>query len=382
MRPIRFRQGSSASTRRSTRLAGRQRTLLIAGFALVALALVAAGTAVALRGRGAQHAVAAPAASTSVSETSSALSTASASTDTTMVEVPDLIGMGLAEAKIVLQAAGLVVKVSEDGSATATGSKPLVADQTPEAGTVSAAGSTVRLVVRLVAPSAASVATVTAKANPKAAGRVWVVCIDPGHQAHSNSTPEPIGPGATATKPSVSGGATGVSTGIPESEFALQISMNLKARLEARGIKVVMTRTTNDVNITNSQRAAIANRAHADLFVRVHCDGSTSSAASGVSTLYPADNRWTHAILTPSRAAAKFLQAAVVRSTGAVDRGAIQRSDLSGFNWAKVPSVLIEAGFLSNPVEDRLLASPHYQDKVASGVTSGILAYLATKGRP
>ena len=114
--------------------------------------------------------------------------------------------------------------------------------------------------------------------------------------------------------------------------------------------------------------------------MRVHCDGSTSSAASGVSTLYPADNRWTHAILASSRSAAKLVQAAVVRSTGAVDRGAVERSDLSGFNWAKVPSVLVETGFLSNSVEDKLLSSPSYQDKIAGGMTSGILAYLATKG--
>jgi len=62
-----------------------------------------------------------------------------------------------------------------------------------------------------------------------------------------------------------------------------------------------------------------------------------------------------------------------------VNRGAIQRSDLSGFNWAKVPSVLVEAGFLSNPAEDRLLATTAYQDKVAEGMAQGVKAYLNTK---
>jgi len=309
----------------------------------------------------------------------STVTTPSATAEAGMVEVPELTGASVEEATMVLTTAGFVVKVSEEGTATAAGSRRLVTGQDPVAGTVSAAGTIVSIVVP---PAAARVATPTpaAKAKPAVARPTFVVCIDPGHQAHSNSTPEPIGPGAKATKPSVSGGATGVSTGIPESELALQISMNLKARLEARGVKVVMTRTTNDVNLSNSQRAAIANRAKANLFVRVHCDGSTSSAASGVSTLYPADNTWTHAILADSRAAAKLVQTSVVQATGAVDRGAVQRSDLSGFNWAKVPSVLIEAGFLSNRVEDKLISSPHYQDRLATGMTDGIMAYLAAKG--
>jgi len=50
--------------------------------------------------------------------------------------------------------------------------------------------------------------------------------------------------------------------------------------------------------------------------------------------------------------------------------------DLSGFNWSTVPTVLVECGFLSNPVEDRLLASPHYQDKLATGIADGVMAYL------
>jgi N-acetylmuramoyl-L-alanine amidase len=56
----------------------------------------------------------------------------------------------------------------------------------------------------------------------------------------------------------------------------------------------------------------------------------------------------------------------------------VQRSDLTGFNWATVPSVLVEAGFLSNRTEDALLVTSAYQDKIAAGMTEGVMAYLAT----
>ena len=209
----------------------------------------------------------------------------------------------------------------------------------------------------------------------------FVVCIDPGHQARANNTPEPIGPGATQTKPSVSSGATGVSTRIPEYKTTLQIALNLRKRLQAAGITVVMVRTTSDVDIPNSKRAAIANRAGADLFVRIHCDGSTSSSARGISTLYPAANQWTRPIAPESGKAAVALQKALIAKTGAVNRGAVQRSDLAGFNWATVPSVLVETGFLSNAAEDKLLNSTAYQDKVAEGMSQGIRAYLNAKVR-
>lgn len=292
---------------------------------------------------------------------------------TRSVEVPALMGLTYEEAMVVLDAAGLREAVrTEDG--VATDGSLVVVNQDPVSGVLASHGDSVTLtlrdVVRVDGPLAQGGSSLVS------GGRSWVVCIDPGHQAHADSTPEPIGPKSKKTKQRVTGGATGVTTKIPEYELTLQIATNLKGQLEARGVEVVMTRTTSDVNISNSQRAKIANEAKADLFVRIHCDGSPDSAAAGVSTLYPANNRWTKPIAVRSRRAAELVQSSVVRSTGAVDRGVIQRTNLSGFNWSKVPAVLVECGFLSNPVEDRLLASPHYQDKLAEGIADGVIAYF------
>lgn len=288
------------------------------------------------------------------------------------VEVPDVVGQSLDEARLVLEAAGLGVRVITDG-ATSTPS-PEITSQDPSSGTVASAGA----VVAVTVPARVSAAP---KKKDKAPKETWVVCVDPGHQEDSDSSPEPIGPGAKQTKPAVTGGTTGASTGIPEYEIALQISMNLKQRLEDRGVKVVMTRTTNDVALSNSERAAVANKQKADLFVRVHGDGNPDSKMAGISTLYPGPNRWTGDTTAPSKRAAQLVQRSVVAATGAVDRGIKPRTDISGFNYAEMPSVLIETGFMSNPVEDKLLASPHYQDKLAIGMADGIVAYLRQNGK-
>jgi len=203
-----------------------------------------------------------------------------------------------------------------------------------------------------------------------------VIAIDPGHQGRADSSPEPIGPGASETKPKVAGGTSGTVTGVPESQTVLEIGMKLKAALEARGATVVMTRTSQNVNVSNSQRAAVANDAGADLFIRLHCDGAASSSPHGISMLVPADNSWTAPIFSASRSAGEALQSAVIAATGAKNNGVVQRSDLSGFNYCKVPSVLIEMGFMTNADEDRALNSAAYQDKLVAGLTQGCLNWL------
>lgn len=356
------------------RLRSVRRGVLIAAVAVVAIATIVAAVVRGIAASSRTHA--APVATAPRATVVEQTSTVQAGT----VEVPDLIGMHSQDASVVLSAAGLVM----DGAAQASTATPpadgLISAQEPISGSLVPGGSHVTVSIRAPQPVPPSVpatksARVARKSAAKSAPR-WVVCIDPGHQAHGDASPEPIGPGAKVTKARVSGGATGVKTQIPEYEIALQISMNLKRQLEARGVKVVMTRTTSDVNLSNSERAAIANNAGADLFVRIHGDGSPESATSGISTLYPADNRWTHRFFAQSRAAAGVVQSNAVAATGAVDRGIKARADLAGFNYSRVPCVLVECGFLSNPVEDRLLASPHYQDKLARGIADGVVAFL------
>lgn len=204
-----------------------------------------------------------------------------------------------------------------------------------------------------------------------------VICIDPGHASTIDAATEPIGPGSAEMKVKDPGGTSGSVTGVREPVVTLAISQYLKQQLEAQGAIVFMTRSGPDYSGGNRERAQVANQAGADLFIRVHADGSSDSSQRGVSTLHPAAIAgWTDDIYEQSRAAAGSVQAAMVAGLGAPDLGTVERSDITGFNWADVPAILVEVGFMSNPDEDLLLNDTVYQQQVAAALASGISAYL------
>jgi N-acetylmuramoyl-L-alanine amidase len=205
----------------------------------------------------------------------------------------------------------------------------------------------------------------------------FVVVIDAGHQGHADNRLEPIGPGSKTRKPAVASGTAGVVTRVDESVINLKVALRLRDVLAAAGVKVIMIRTTQNVDIPNSKRAQIANAAHAGLFIRLHCDGVNSRSTHGLLTLVPSRNAWTGPILSASARAGRDLHHAALAATGAFDRGITPRSDMSGFNWSKVPSVIVEMGVMSNPAEDRLLSTSAYEQKLASGIAKGVLAFEA-----
>jgi N-acetylmuramoyl-L-alanine amidase len=199
-----------------------------------------------------------------------------------------------------------------------------------------------------------------------------LICLDPGHATDPavGRQYEPIGPGARVTKIKDGGGAAG------EAEVVLAIARRTRAELRRRGYRVVMTRDGGLFRGGNIERARFCNRRRAALMVRIHADGSEDSSRRGVSTLYPALRRgWTSDVYGASLRAARSLQRSLVRATGARDLGLVRRSDLTGFNWADVPVVLVEAGFMTNPTERRLLQSARYQARVARGLADGVAAF-------
>lgn len=198
------------------------------------------------------------------------------------------------------------------------------------------------------------------------------ICIDPGHQSKANLVKEPIGPGSKVLKAKVTGGTSGVTTRIPEYEVNLQVAMRLKDLLEAKGYKVIMTREKNDVNISNAERAGLANEAGADLVVRIHADGNADQSVRGVSILYPAKNEWTGGFYLESKSAAGAVLSEIIKATGAENDGIVARGDITGFNWSKEPVILVEMGYLTNKDEDKLLTSDDYQKKMAQGIFNGI----------
>jgi len=222
------------------------------------------------------------------------------------------------------------------------------------------------------------VASFVVAAGAARAGTAPVVVIDPGHDARANLATEPIGPGSSARKIKDGGGTHGVVTGVREPDLTLDVSLRLRRLLRAAGVRVVMTRTrTSGASMGNIARARIANDAGAALFLRVHADGASSASARGTHTLTPALRRgWTDDVYASSRRAATLVQTELVRTLGFPNRGIQERSDFTGFNWADVPVILVEMGFMTNPTEDRALARPTVRQRAALGLCRGTLRFL------
>ena len=208
----------------------------------------------------------------------------------------------------------------------------------------------------------------------------YIVCLDPGHQTKGNPALEEIAPNSDKKKAKVTTGTRGVVTKKYESELMLEIALKLKTSLESKGYKVIMTRTKNDVDISNKERAIFANDNKADVYIRLHADGSENKNAAGASVLTSSPkNKYTTKVQKQSEEFSKILLEEYVKATGAKNRGVSYRDDLTGTNWSKVTNTLIEFGFMSNPEEDRKMSTPEYQEKMVMGMVNGIEKYLREK---
>ena len=227
-------------------------------------------------------------------------------------------------------------------------------------------------------PTLTPAATATPTPSGGQAGSGRLVVIDAGHQRKGNNEKEPDGPNSTTLKAKVTSGATGHFTKIPEYELNLIVAKKLQAILLARGYRVIMVRETHDVDLSNSERAEIANKAGADVFIRIHANANDDSSVNGAETLCQTKNNpYNSNLYAQSRKLSEKVLDALCAECGCKKRRVVETDTMSGINWCKVPVTIVEMGFLSNEKEDRLMATEEYRDKLAKGIADGIDAYFA-----
>ena len=208
--------------------------------------------------------------------------------------------------------------------------------------------------------------------------KVLTVCIDAGHQRYGISQKEPNGPGSDVMKAKLTSGTRGVATGIAEYQLNLDVSLLLEQELLNRGYNVVMIRRTNDCPLSNAERAQVANDSGADIFIRIHANGSENASVSGALCCAPTKNNpyLTDDVITESIRLSWEIINSFCAATGANNQGLMSTDTMTGINWCQIPVTIVEMGYMSNAAEDEKMATAEYRQKMVQGIADGIDAYF------
>lgn len=203
-----------------------------------------------------------------------------------------------------------------------------------------------------------------------------LIGIDPGHQAKANREMESVAPGSEETKHKVSSGTVGTNTGVREYQVNLDVALLLADMLQKAGARVYITRTSNDVDMSNIERAKFFNESKVELGLRLHCNGSENSEKHGAFMLVPADKSYPY--YNECVKAARLILQSYGEATGlSTEQGVTYRSDQTGFNWCDRPVTNIEMGHLTNAGDEALLVDPSFQKRMAQGIFNGIVRYFS-----
>lgn len=203
-----------------------------------------------------------------------------------------------------------------------------------------------------------------------------IVMLDPANQAVVNAEQVEIGPNTDVTKQGASTGNIGTTLGTKESELNLTYAKLLKTELESRGYQVLMTRDTDEINLSNKDRALLANDSEATVYVRIQMNFSENSSLTGVmGVCMTPDSEFNSDLYNDSYRLATRLIQGVLDNTACTNQGIYETDQMTAINWSEKPVALIKLGYLSNEEEESKLIDQDYQKEIVQGLADGLDAY-------
>lgn len=239
----------------------------------------------------------------------------------------------------------------------------------------------------LASPAGSGVATSQAAPRSAAIGSLGgkIIAVDPGHNGNDGAHPEIVNKLVNAVSEWKPCDTTGTETnaGYTESAYNFDVAMRLTAILRAAGATVVLTRTTNTgVGPCITERAAVGNRAHANVAISIHADGAPATG-HGFHVIEPVDVHGpSTAVLAPSRVLAVDIRDAYTTGTGLPpanyigSNGIDPRPDMGGLNLSTVPKVLLECGNMRNAGDAAKLSAPAFRQRIAAAIAAGLARFL------
>lgn len=206
------------------------------------------------------------------------------------------------------------------------------------------------------------------------------IAIDPGHQGYhvDMSDMEPMGPGSQEMKAKATAGTRGSFTGVPEYELNLTISKLLEQELKNRGYEVMLTRRDHDTAVSNRERALLAADFGADIYIRIHANGSDDPGVSGALAMVPSiENPYVSSLHDKSYALGESVINAYCQSCGIPNMGVQLSDNMTGINWSQVPVMILEMGFMTNQSDDTNMQNADFQTLMVQGIANGIDQYFA-----
>ena len=137
---------------------------------------------------------------------------------------------------------------------------------------------------------------------------------------------------------------------------------------------------TNDVDISNAERAQLAAESGSDILIRIHANGSDNTSVAGALTMEPstANPYLSQEMIAECQKLSQCIITAFCASTGANNQGVYQTDEMSGLNWCSIPATIVEMGYMTNQEEDTRMQTADYQQQMVTGIADGIDQYFAS----